>query len=532
MKKMKKKILVADGVSELGIDILQEEFEVVERPQLDKEELLATIGEYDAIVLRSATKMTAEVIAKADRLQVIGRAGVGVDNIDIEAATAKGIIVLNAPDGNTNAATEHTFALMLALARQIPQAHASMAAGRWDRKAFLGVELRNRTLGILGLGRIGAGVALRAQAFGMQIVAYDPFLTAERAETLGVRKATLEEVLQAADFLTLHLPLTDETRNLINRERLALMKDGARIINAARGGCVVISDLVDALRSGKLAGAALDVYPEEPLTDADELLALPNVVLTPHLGASTVEAQEGVAVDVAHGIVAALHGEPVAAALNMAPVAPELLALLQPFFPLATAVGNIAVELAEGPIEEVTIEYAGALVELDTRALTTTVLQGLLNPILQEAVNHVNAPALAKARGIVIKEMNNLNEGDYTDTLTLQVRTAAGTQRIVGALLDGRPYVVAIDDYEIRFAPEGPLVLVPHADRPGMIGKIGTLLGENGINIRGMQVANTARAGHNIMAIAVDRMPAEDLVAALRDIDGVDAVSTVYFRGM
>ncbi len=522
-----KKILVADGVSALGTNILAKDFEVVERPKLDKEELLATIGEYDAIVVRSATKLTKEVIDKADRLQVIGRAGVGVDNIDIPAATAKGIIVLNAPDGNTNAATEHTLALMLALARQLPQAHASMLAGRWDRKAFQGVELRNRTLGVLGLGRIGTGVATRAQAFGMNVIAYDPFLSEERAKQLRVTKATFDEVLAAADFLTLHLPLTDETKNMINAESIAKMKDGARIINASRGACIVLEDLVAALNEGKLAGAALDVYPEEPLAQESSLRGLTNVVLTPHLGASTVEAQEGVAVDVARSIVAALHGEMVPTAINMAPVAPELLPVLQPYFPLAKALGNIGIELADGPVRELEVIYSGTLATIDRRAVTTTLLQGLLNPILQENVNHVNAPALAKQRGINVKEAKTLNEGDYTDTITLVLTTETFTHRIVGALMDGRPYVVSIDDYDIRFAPQGQLLLIPHDDRPGMIGKIGTELGAANINISSMQVGQTAIEGKNIMAIAVEGNLDDALRKRLRAIDGVDDLRLV-----
>lgn len=525
-----KKILVADGVSELGIEILREEFEVVERPKLEREELLATIGEYDAIVVRSATKLTADVIAKADRLQVIGRAGVGVDNIDIPAATAKGVIVLNAPEGNTNAATEHTLALMLAVARQIPQAHRSMNEGRWDRKKFMGVELRNRTLGVLGLGRIGTGVALRAMAFGMEVVAYDPFLTEERAAQLQVRKADLAEVLAVADFVTLHLPLTAETKNMLNRETLHLMKKGAYLVNAARGGCVDLDALAEALQEGHLAGAALDVFPEEPLPEDNPLRRLENVVLTPHLGASTIEAQEGVAVDVAHGIVAALKGEMVPTALNMAPISPELLALVKPYFPLAQLLGNMAVGMVDGPIAEVSIEYGGALAKLDVQTITTTLLQGLLNPILQEAVNHVNALALAQQRGIRIDEVKTSARGDYTETLTLRVRTMTGMHQLAGTLLDGKPYIIAMDDYDIRFAPEGPLLLIPHADKPGMIGRIGTVLGTAGVNIRSMQVGATAKAGKNIMAIATDQVPAPHLRRELGQIDGVDDVRVVVLE--
>lgn len=526
-----KKILVADGVSAQGIDILAETFDITERPKLTAEELWETIGEYHAIIVRSATKLTADVIERATNLQVIGRAGVGVDNIDIDAATAKGIIVLNAPDGNTNAATEHTLALMLALARQIPQAHASMVEGRWDRKCFMGVELRNRTLGVLGLGRIGTGVAIRALAMGMKVIAYDPFLTEDRATQLGVTKGSLEDVLGAADFLTLHLPLTEETRNMIDAERIEKMKDGVRIINAARGGCIVLADLEAALRSGKVAGAALDVFPEEPLATDSGLRSLENVVLTPHLGASTVEAQEGVAVDVARGIAAALRGETVATALNMAPVAPELLPILTPYFPLATALGNIGIELANGAVTEIQIEYAGQLAKVDHRAVTTTLLQGLLNPILQEKINHVNAPILAKQRGIIVKEANFMGASTYTDTVTLHLQTEKGAHTITGALMDGRPYVVSIDDYDIRFAPQGRLLLIPHDDRPGMIGRIGTILGTAGINIRSMQVGHTAKSGKNIMAIAVEGTLDSRILTTLRTTSGVDDVRTVDCNG-
>lgn len=528
---MAEKILVADGVSAWGVEILQQEYEVVERPKLTAQELQDTIGEYVAIVVRSATKLTAEVLAKADQLRVIGRAGVGVDNIDIAAATKRGIVVLNAPNGNTNAATEHAMALMLAMARRIPEADASLRQGRWERSHLVGFELKGRTLGVLGLGRIGSGVALRAQAFGMEVTAYDPFLTDERAAQLGVRKGTLEEVLGAADILTLHLPLTEETRNLIRRETIAQMKDGVRIVNAARGGCIDMDDLIAALRDGKVAGAALDVYPTEPLDAHSELLTFPQVVLTPHLGASTAEAQEGVAVDVARGILQALRGERVAAALNVAPIAPELVPLLTPYFPLAMALGNLAVGLAQAPIRRLMVEYTGELAAPDTRAVTTTVVQGLLNPILQTQVNQVNAAALAAERGLDVREVNTARTGEYHTALAVEIETAEGTHRLVGVLTDGVPYVVELDDYDIRFAPRGQLLLVPHDDCPGMIGKIGTALGTAGVNIRSMQVGQTAKAGKNIMAIGVDRAVDAELRRTLETIAGVDSVSVISGEG-
>ena len=389
------KILVADPVSEQGVALLAQKHTVDVKLKLPVEELIKIIGEYDALVVRSETKVTKVVMEAADNLKVIGRAGVGVDNIDVEAATKKGIIVLNAPEGNTVAATEHTMAMMLALARNVAQAHGSMTEGKWERAKFMGVEMRGKTLGILGLGRIGTGVAKRALAMEMEIVAYDPFISADHAKALGIELAELDEVLKRADFITLHLPFTGETKNLINKDSIATMKDGVRIINCARGGTIDEEALAVALKEGKVAGAAIDVFAKEPLDPANPLIGLPNVILTPHLGASTAEAQVGVAVDVAYGILAALDGEPVTTAVNMAPIPVHVMQVIKPYFNLAERMGCLAVHLTDGRINAVDVEYNGAIAEVETKMLTTAVLKGLLNPILQESVNYVNAGGLA-----------------------------------------------------------------------------------------------------------------------------------------
>lgn len=518
------KILVLDGVSELATKILEKDCKVIAIPKISEEELLKAVVDTDAIILRSATKITEKVLEHANRLKVIGRAGVGVDNIDIKAATKKGVIVVNAPNGNTNAATEHTMALMLSLARMIPNAHASIKNGLWDRKSFVGIELKDKTLGVLGLGRIGAGVAARAQAFGMKVIGYDPYLSHERAEQIQVKKCELDEVFANADFITLHLPLTDETKEMINEKSIAKMKKGVRIINAARGECINIDDLTKALKDGRVAGAALDVFPNEPLGN-HEITTLENVVLTPHLGASTIEAQEGVAVDVAIAIKDALNGELVASALNAVPVSPEMLNKIKPYFNLVKALGFIACEVSNSAIKQVYIEYSNMFKELDTRALSQVMLTGLLNSILQEKVNMVNAPVLAQSRGISLIEQKS---DEVNNQIKVKIVSELGEHEIKGALMsDKSAYVSGIDDYEIKFEPTGVLLLVPHDNVPGMIGQIGTILGAAGINILSMQVSKTHTSGENIMAISVNKKPLKNDYKKLCELAGVHGVKII-----
>ncbi|SDF03384.1 phosphoglycerate dehydrogenase [Sporolituus thermophilus] len=525
------RILVADPVSAEGVKLLEQHFEVDVRHKLPPEELIRVIPAYDALVVRSETKVTKAVIDAAANLKVIGRAGVGVDNIDVEAATKRGIIVLNAPEGNTVAATEHTMAMMLALARNIPQAHATMKAGEWQRSKFMGVELRGKTLGILGLGRIGAGVAKRAMAMEMTVLAYDPFINADNAKALGVELVELDEVLAAADFLTLHLPLTADTRGLLGQDAFKRMKRGVRIINCARGGIIDEGALAQALQDGIVAGAAIDVFEKEPIDPNNPLLGLNNVVLTPHLGASTAEAQVGVAVDVARGIIAALRGEPVTTAVNLAPIPPHVLEVIQPYFKVAEKMGCLAVHLADGRISVVDVEYNGDISEVDTRLVTTAVLKGMLNPILQEKVNYVNAPGIAKARGIKVKEIKSKETANFANLITVRVRTDKTAHMVAGTLFgktEGR--IVMIDGYRVDVEPEGWLLIGPHIDKPGMVGKVGTILGEHNINIAGMQVGRTEQAGTNIMVMAVESDIPTPVMLRIKAVDGILGAKLVNFN--
>ncbi len=525
------KILVADPVSEQGIAILQKEHEVDVKLKLPEEELVKIIAAYDGLVVRSETKVTKTVIAAAEHLKVIGRAGVGVDNIDVDAATQKGIIVLNAPEGNTIAATEHTVAMILALARNIPQAHGSLKAGQWQRSKFTGVEVRGKTLGILGLGRIGTGVAKRALALEMKVLAYDPFISADNAKALDIELAELDEVLAVADFVTFHLPLTAETKNLLNKDRLQKMKPGVRIINCARGGIIDEAALAAAISEGRVAGAAIDVFAKEPVDPANPLLALEQTVVTPHLGASTAEAQVGVAVDVAEGILLALRGEPVTTAVNIAPVPAHVMKVIKPYLTVAEKMGCLAVHLADGRIETVEVEYNGQISEVETRMLTTAVLKGIFGPILQETVNYVNAPAVAKARGIRAKEIKSKETAHFANLVTVRIRTDKGEHMVAGTTFGkAEARIVMIDGYRVDVAPEGWLLIGPHIDKPGIIGKVGTILGDNGLNIAGMQVGRTETAGTSIMVMTVEADIPTPIMLKIKAVDGILGAKLVNFN--
>ncbi len=524
------KVYVSNDVSEKGIALLKEHFEVDVMPNLPIPELCKIIGEYDAIVTRSQTQFTKEVIEAGTNLKVIGRAGVGVDNIDIPAATARGIVVLNTPEGNTMAATEHSVAMLMAITRHIPQAHQSMQEGRWDRKSFDGIQVQGRTLGIIGVGRIGSRVAKRMQGMEMVTIGNDPYNTEERARQVGVELVDLDTLLAKSDYITIHTPLTKETEQMINAETIAKMKDGVRFVNCARGGCMDAQAVADALKSGKMAGAAIDVYTSEPLLpENNPFLGLTNVVQTPHLGASTIEAQIGVAVDVAYGVIDALEGRPVMTAVNMAPIPKSVATVIQPYFRLAERMGTIGIYLADGPIKEVEIEYTGVLAETETQALTTAFLKGLLNPILQETVNYVNAPGIAKKRNLNVKESKSHKAGYFTTAITVKIATDKGEHRLVGTLFDGKePKIVQIDQYRVDFKPEGYLLLAPHENKPNMIGQMATILGSAGININGMQVGSTAKSDTNIMAIAVGNDIPGDIMLQLRGVDGILDVKLIY----
>lgn len=527
------KVLVCDNVAAEGVEILKEQFEVTEIKKTVYDELLKIIPEYDALIVRSQTKVTQELIEAGINLKAIGRAGVGVDNIDVAAATQKGIVVLNAPEGNTVAATEHTIAMMMALARNLAQADKSIKEGKWEKNKFTGVEVRGKTLGVLGLGRIGTGVSKRALAMEMNVLAYDPFISVDNAKALGVELVTLDEIYAKADFITLHLPLTVETKFMLNAKTFAKMKKGVRIINCARGGIIDEQALAEAIKQGIVKGAALDVFAQEPIDANNPLLNLQQVVLTPHLGAATEEAQINVSVDVAKGITAALKGETVLTAVNLAPIAKHVLKVIKPYFGLAEKMGCLLVHLADGRIQAVTVEYNGEIANVDTKMLTTAALKGMLNPILQEAVNYVNAPGLAKARGIKVKEIKSQETANFANLITIYVKTDKGKHTIAGTLFGlEQPRIVMIDGYRVDVEPAGWLLITPHEDRPGMVGKVGTVLGENDINIAGMQVGRTAARGTNIMVMNIESDVPACIMLKLKAIDGIKEPRLVNFNAI
>lgn len=523
------KVLAADGISPKGIELLQQDFDVVVKDKLPAEELLEIIPEFDALLVRSASKVTAEVIEKAAKLKIIGRAGVGVDNIDIPAATAKGIIVINSPGGNTIAATEHTMAMMLSMARNIPIANETTQKGEWNRKKYVGVELKGKTLGVIGMGRIGSGVAKRALAFDMEVIAYDPYINEERAHDLGVTVGTLDDVVSKADFITVHMPLTPDTKNMISMEQMKKMKQGVRLVNCARGGIINEEDLAQAVKDGIVAGAAIDVFTSEPLPADHPLLGVPGIVVTPHLGASTVEAQIGVSIDVAEGVKAALHGEPVATAVNMAPVSPQVMKVISPYLTLAERLGCTLCSLAEGPIKNVEVTYTGEITEVNTKLLTTAVIKGMLNPVMEKEVNYVNAPGFAKERNIKIKEIKSKESEDFANLITVRIQAGGKEFSVQGTLFGNEGRIVRINRFRVDVDPHARILICPHINRPGVIGVVGSLMGEAGINISGMQVGKTDVEGTNLMVLSIDDDIPADVLAKVKAIDGIFDAKLVNF---
>lgn len=523
------KVLITDPLSEFGIQKLLEaaDVEVFQKPGLSPSDLLAEIGQYDALLVRSQTQVTAEVLAAGVNLKAVGRAGVGVDNIDTNAATQAGVVVINAPDGNTISTAEHSFAMLMAVARNIPQAHKKLTDGTWDRKSFQGVELNGKVLGVIGFGRIGSEVAKRAKAFNMKVLAFDPFLTDERAAKSGVTSATVEEIVQQADFITVHTPLTKETRHILSSREFAKMKDGVRVINCARGGIIDEKALYEAILTGKVAGAALDVFEEEPPVN-NPLIGLPQVVVTPHLGASTVEAQENVAVDVSEEILKVLRGEPFKNAVNLPSVPAHVMERIKPYYSLGERLGNFLAQVSVGSVQEITITYSGELTDVDTASLTRTILKGVLSYRLGEGVNYVNAPLLAKARDIAVIEQKSSKSKGFTNLLTLTIKTSLETKSVSGTLLNGfGARIVKIDDYAIDVSPEGYLLYVHHNDRPGVIGHVGTILGSNAVNIATMQVGRRDVGGDAIMMLTVDKPLPADLLDRLGELAEIKSVTQV-----
>ncbi|QSZ67703.1 phosphoglycerate dehydrogenase [Methanofollis aquaemaris] len=499
------KVLVSDSLAEEGIEILRETCDVDVRTDLTEEQLIEAIKDYDAILVRSGTQVTAEVIEAGEKLKFIGRAGAGVDNIDTEAATRRGIPVANAPSGNTLAATEHTIAMMCSLARNIPQATASLKKKEWKRSKFMGVELNEKTLGIVGLGRIGREIAKRAQAMEMKIVGFDPFVTKEHAAQIGVELLGIDDLVKVADFITVHTPLTPETTHLINAERIATMKDGVRLINCARGGIIDEQAMYDGLVSGKIAGAALDVFENEPPFESP-LLTLDNVIVTPHLGASTVEAQKNVATSVAKQCLAVFGGAPAKYAVNVPMVPPDRQEQIQPFAFLGEKMGKLIGQLVDGRIEGIEITYGGELSESRTnRFISRSILKGLLDPILREPVNFVNAEYVTKERGIRVAETVTKADSGFKNLITLKVTTDRMEETVSGTVFSkDRIRIVSIGGYTMDMVPEGSVIISRHLDKPGVIGRASTILGEAEINIAGMQVGRVKPGEEAIMVLNVD----------------------------
>lgn len=520
------KIFVADDVSESGLGPLRSAGFVVEkRPGLATPELLQAVTDCEGLIVRSETKVTSELLDSAHNLRVIGRAGVGVDNIDVSAATIRGVVVMNAPDGNTITTAEHTLALLISLARSIPQASSSLKAGRWDRKKFIGVELQGKTLGIVGLGRIGRVVASRARAMGMQIVAYDPFIAPEHARDLEIELAPLDEVYARADFLTVHTPLTPETRNLIDREALAKMKKGAHIINCARGGLIDEEALYDAITNGLIAGAAVDVFNQEPPPADHKLLKLDQVIATPHLGASTKEAQEGVAFTVAEQMRDFLLTGALRGAVNVPAISVKEFNLVQPYLELAESLGRFQAQLVEKPVGEVRIEYAGDIVDIDAAPVTRAFLAGLLRDV-SARVNVVNAFLIAEERGIKVTTTYIRSGADMAPAIRTEIRAGESTQSLAGSIFgyggqrrEGR--ITEIDGFHLEATPQGHMLVTRNHDVPGVIGGIGTILGQGGVNISRFHLGRRERGGEAMAVIEVDAPLNKETLQSLRSLEQV-----------
>lgn len=513
------KVLVSDPISDLGIEILKKEVDVDVACGLPPAELIKRIGNYDALVVRSETQVTRDVIAAGKNLKIIGRAGVGVDNIDVNAATEQGIIVVNAPEGNTISAAEHTIAMMMSMSRNIPQANASLKSKKWDRKKFMGNEVRGKLLGVVGLGRIGAEVAKRAQGMEMKILAYDPFISPARASELNVELTTVEDIVRRADYITVHTPLTKETKDLISTKEFGIMKKGARIINCARGGIVNEEALAKAVKEGIVAGAAIDVFTKEPPFE-NPLLELYSVIVTPHLGASTEEAQINVAVSVAEQIINLHKGLPVNNAINMPYVKPDVMQILEPYLPLAEKLGKLSMQLI-GNYEKVEISYCGEISEQNVAPLTLAVLKGLLEPVLGAGVNYVNAPTIAKERKIKIIESKSKTVVGYSSQISVKLSRGDEAKVVSGAVVGTEPRIVQLDKYRIDVIPSGFMIVTKIEDRPNIIGPCCIVLGKNNINIAGMQVGRIKAGGEAIMVLSVDSEVDDDILDEIRSIDGI-----------
>jgi len=517
------KILVADQIAEEGIQSLRSYAQVDIQTKLEPEQLKAIIGDYDALIVRSQTQVRAEVIESGKKLKVIGRAGVGTDNIDVDAATRKGIVVVNAPTGNTVAAAEHTIALMLALARNIPQANSRLKSGKWQREDMVGSGLRNKTLGIIGLGNVGSEVAKRAQGFEMCVVAHDPFVSKDYARNLKVDMVSLDQLLKEADFITLHVPLTAATKKLIGSKALAKLKPTARIINCARGGLIDEAALVKAIKTGKIAGAAFDVFTNEPVTDSP-LFKEDKIIVTPHLGASTIEAQTSIAKDIAEEVLAVLQGRFSKYAVNAPHIAPEL----APFMRVAATIGNLASQLMEGQINSTHIKYSGGVSNYDCNPIKTALISGLLQQASEERINLVNVGLIAAQRGLKISEEKEATCQNYSNLLTLEVNTNVGTTAISGTVRDSEIHIVQVNDFWMDIVPAGGYFLFcDHLDQPGLVGTIGNIAGKADINISSMHLSRLQPRGKALMILALDEPLGEEHLQEILTLPGIYSAKAV-----
>ena len=524
------KVLIADAISQRGVDELSRDgaIEAVVKTGLTEKELVDFIPEFSALVVRSQTKVTAGVLNAGTKLRVVGRAGVGVDNVDVETATRRGIIVLNAPGGNTVSTAEHAFSLLLSAARKIPQADANVRSKRWDKKNFEGVELYNKTLGVIGMGRIGSELSRRAIAFGMRVIAYDPYLSPTRARSLQVELADeLDDLLASADFISLHTPLTVETRHILDAAQLQKTKRGVRIINCARGGLIDENALLKALQDGQVAGAALDVFETEPLPVDSPLRGAPNLVLTPHLGASTAEAQESVGIEIAHSIRAALLEGTIRNAVNMPSLDAKTLAIIGPHLRFGEKLGRFLSQLASKRVETLNINYSGKVNEVDTTAITRSILKGFLQMAGGSEVNEVNAPSFAEALGLKVSESRLSAPGDYTDMLELSAAGEGKAVSVGGAFFGVTPRIVSINSRPVEARPHGVVLVLENTDRPGMVGRVGTLLGGHGVNIATMSLSRNQAGGTALTVLNLDTAPNEELLAEIRASEDIHSAQVI-----
>jgi D-3-phosphoglycerate dehydrogenase len=525
------KILITDKLSDLGMEVFRKEKEIQADEMFNKtpDELKAILPQYDAWVIRSGTTATAELIEAATKMKVIGRAGVGVDNVDLPAATKRGIIVMNTPDGNTISTSEHTVAMLMAMARQIPQAMQSLKEKKWERSKFIGCELNEKVLGVVGLGRIGSNVARKAIGLGMRVIAYDPFIDPSKAKGHEFEIVTLEDVIKRSDFITVHTPLTAETKGLLGAKQIAAMKDGVRLINCARGGIIDETALYDALKSGKVAGAALDVFEKEPPFD-NPLLTLDNVVCVPHLGAATQEAQVNVAVVVAEQIVEALKGGRVRNAVNMPSLDPKILEELRPYLGLVEKIGSFHSQLAESFIKDIHVEYTGEVAKYDPKPLTLSLVKGILQKGMSSSVNYVNALFMAKEKGYGISETVNNVARDYSSLIQVTVKNEKFTHTITGTVFGKHEArIVSLDGNNTDFSPEGNMIWMAHHDKPGIVGKLGTILGNNKVNIAGLYVGRQKVGGNAIAMVNVDSEVPEKVMQELRQIPDIQELKFIRF---